>query len=59
MQRYRDVEALAGARAGAPDGFKVDLHLAVDGEPPLPDDTSGARGWEIYLKGELIATGNL
>ena len=28
------------------------------GEPPLPDDLSGVRGWEIYLKGELIATGN-
>lgn len=27
------------------------------GEPQLPDET-GVRGWEIYLKGELIATGN-
>lgn len=28
------------------------------GEPPLPDDLSGVRGWQSYLDGEVIATGN-
>lgn len=28
------------------------------GEPQLPDDTAGVRGWQSYLDGEVIADGN-
>ena len=37
-----------------PGGFECE-HI---GEPPLPDDTAGVRGWQSYLNGELAATGN-
>ena len=28
------------------------------GEPQLPDDAAGVRGWQSYLDSEVIATGN-
>lgn len=37
-----------------PGGFECE-HI---GEPQLPDDAAGVRGWESYLGAELIATGN-